>query len=131
MVGRGSWRSASSATCIRVTQSLAIAWLRGYAAYMLTDVFRVALSSLEGRATAGEDLAVMCAETLWWRCHRRLIADALVSDGLAVRHLIDQPPGLEHRISTPSVDKMGTPEWTGGRAVRDRPPVHDVPESRR
>lgn len=102
-----------------------------YAAYMLTDVFRVALSSLEGRATAGEDLAVMCAETLWWRCHRRLIADALVSDGLAVRHLIHQPPGLEHRISTPSVDKMGTPEWTGGRAVRDRPPVHDVPESRR
>ena len=75
-----------------------------YAAYMLTDAFRAALSSLEARAEAGEALAVMCAETLWWRCHRRLIADALVSDGFAVRHLINQPPGLEHRISIPSVD---------------------------
>ena len=63
-----------------------------YAAYMLTDAFRGALSTLEGRAVAGEALAVMCAETLWWRCHRRLIADALVSDGFEVRHLIKEPP---------------------------------------
>ena len=70
-----------------------------YAAYMLTDDFRTALSTLEGRAEAGEALAVMCAETLWWRCHRRLIADALVFDAFAVRHLLDRPPGATHRIS--------------------------------
>ncbi len=93
--------------------------LAAYAAYMLTDVFRTALSTLEGRAEAGEALAVMCSETLWWRCHRRLIADALVSDGFAVRHLIDKPPGLVHRISTPSVDKLGMPEQTDSRAARD------------
>jgi uncharacterized protein (DUF488 family) len=92
-----------------------------YAAYMLTDAFRVALSSLEGRATAGEALAVMCAETLWWRCHRRLIADALVFDGLAVRHLIDRPPGVEHRVSSASVSGVGPPDQVGRRAARDRP----------
>ena len=59
---------------------------------MLTDAFRGAIATLEGRAVAGEALAVMCAETLWWRCHRRLIADALVSDGFEVRHLIKEPP---------------------------------------
>ena len=102
-----------------------------YAAYMLTDVFRSALSTLEGRAVAGEALAVMCAETLWWRCHRRLIADALVSDGFEVRHLIDQPPGLVHRTSTHSVDKTRTHEQTGP-ARRTRPPaVHEAPRSRR
>ena len=63
-----------------------------YAAYMLTDAFRSALAKLEGRAVVGETLVVMCAETLWWRCHRRLIADALVSDGFEVRHLIKEPP---------------------------------------
>src|SRR4029079_16127014 len=59
-----------------------------YAAHMLTDAVRAAVSSLEARAEAGEATAIMCAETLWWRCHRRLIADALVADGFAVRHLI-------------------------------------------
>jgi uncharacterized protein (DUF488 family) len=93
---------------------------------MLTDAFRVALSRLERRVTAGEALAIMCAETLWWRCHRRLIADALVFDGLTVRHLSDRPPGLEHRIPTPSVDKMGTPDRSGRQAARDRPPKHGV-----
>jgi uncharacterized protein (DUF488 family) len=80
-----------------------------YAAYMLSDAFRTALVAVEARAQAGEAIAVMCAETRWWRCHRRLIADALVLDGFAVRHLIDKPPGAAHRISAPSVVKMGTP----------------------
>jgi uncharacterized protein (DUF488 family) len=71
----------------------------GYAAYMHEGTFRAALEQLEGRAASGEALAIMCAETLWWRCHRRLIADALVLDGLAVCHLIDRPPGVAHHVS--------------------------------
>jgi uncharacterized protein (DUF488 family) len=78
-----------------------------YAAYMRSDAFRSALLILEARAGAGESLAVMCAETLWWRCHRRLIADALVFDGLAVRHLVDRPPGVLHRMSAASVVDFG------------------------
>jgi uncharacterized protein (DUF488 family) len=73
-----------------------------YAAYMTTDAFRTALAALETRADAGEVLAVMCAETLWWRCHRRLIADALTIDGYPAWHLVDRPPGTPHRISTPT-----------------------------
>ena len=74
--------------------------LAAYAAYMATDAFQAALAALGLRARSGEILAVMCAETLWWRCHRRLIADSLAIDGYAVRHLIDRPPGSPHRIST-------------------------------
>ena len=67
-----------------------IAWrvdgFRAYADHMATAEFRSALGRLEARATT-EKQAVMCAETLWWRCHRRLIADALVAHGLEVTHL--------------------------------------------
>jgi uncharacterized protein (DUF488 family) len=78
-----------------------------YAAYMDTDDFRAALVDLEARAEAGDHLAIMCAETLWWRCHRRLIADALTAGGFVVRHLIDRPPGVLHRISVASTARLG------------------------
>jgi uncharacterized protein (DUF488 family) len=67
-----------------------IAWrnasFRAYAGHMDTPTFRGSLDSLESRS-ASSDLVIMCAETLWWRCHRRLIADALVADGFEVVHL--------------------------------------------
>ena len=72
-----------------------------YSAYMSTPGFGTALAELEDRARAGEALALMCAETVWWRCHRRLIADALVHDGLEVEHIIDRVPGRPHRPSKP------------------------------
>ena len=68
----------------------------GYAEYMATPAFRDGLALLEERARAGERLAIMCAETVWWRCHRRLVADALVRDGFAVEHLIERAPGRPH-----------------------------------
>ena len=60
---------------------------RGYADYMETDAFRAALAALlDGVKT--ERTAILCSETLWWRCHRRLIADAAVLlHGVAVVHL--------------------------------------------
>jgi uncharacterized protein (DUF488 family) len=61
---------------------------RGFADYMDTDAFTVALRRLLTEAAQGPPLAVMCAETLWWRCHRRLIADAAVAAGADVRHLL-------------------------------------------
>lgn len=48
---------------------------RAYADYMATDPFRQALARVIGEASC-QVTAIMCAETLWWRCHRRLIADA-------------------------------------------------------
>jgi uncharacterized protein (DUF488 family) len=73
-----------------------------YSAYMSMPEFRGALAELEERASAGEALAIMCAETVWWRCHRRLIADALTLDGFAVEHLMDRLPGRHHQLSEPS-----------------------------
>jgi hypothetical protein len=54
---------------------------------MATEAFQTAMAALQARIETGEVLAIMCAETLWWRRHPRLIADALTLDGFEVRHL--------------------------------------------
>lgn len=65
---------------------------QGYADYMSSDEFQRALGDLEAVASESPT-AIMCAEALWWRCHRRLIADALVARGWRVEHLgIDGGP---------------------------------------
>jgi uncharacterized protein (DUF488 family) len=61
---------------------------RGYADYMDTPQFGAALGRLLDDVDASPPLAIMCAETLWWRCHRRLIADAVVAAGVGVIHLL-------------------------------------------
>lgn len=71
----------------------------GYADYMDTPPFRTALERLEAQARAGTVLAVMCAETLWWRCHRRLIADALLMHGFEVVHLIGPGNSSAHPLN--------------------------------
>jgi uncharacterized protein (DUF488 family) len=65
---------------------------QGYADYMSSDGFQRALADLEAVASESPT-AIMCAEALWWRCHRRLIADALVLREWRVEHLgIDGGP---------------------------------------
>jgi uncharacterized protein (DUF488 family) len=59
---------------------------QGYADHMGTGEFQAALAELEAVA-ARCPTAIMCAEAVWWRCHRRLIADALVVRGWRVEHL--------------------------------------------
>ena len=61
---------------------------RAYADYAATPEFRAGLSELETLAAAAQVCAIMCAEAVWWRCHRRIIADYLLSDGIAVRHIL-------------------------------------------
>jgi hypothetical protein len=53
---------------------------------MASSEFRQALTELEASARKLATV-VMCAEAVWWRCHRRLIADALVARGWRVEHL--------------------------------------------
>jgi uncharacterized protein (DUF488 family) len=60
---------------------------RGYADYMATDEYRVARARLEALAI-GQPVAVMCAEALWWQCHRGLIADDFKARGWEVVHLL-------------------------------------------
>jgi len=72
---------------------------RGYADYMETDDFVNALTDLV-RDAGAQELAIMCSETLWWRCHRRLISDALVLlHGAEVRHLMHDATLKEHRLT--------------------------------
>lgn len=60
-----------------------------YADYALTVDFRRGLAALE--ALAGERrCAIMCAEAVWWRCHRRLVADYSLADGREVFHLMGE-----------------------------------------
>ncbi|MDP9025432.1 MAG: DUF488 domain-containing protein [Candidatus Eremiobacteraeota bacterium] len=61
---------------------------RAYADYMETETFTDALAALLAAAAAAR-LAILCSETVWWRCHRRLISDAaFLLRGVRVRHLM-------------------------------------------
>jgi uncharacterized protein (DUF488 family) len=74
---------------------------RGYADYMETAVFERALDELiewAGRGTSGAT-AVMCAEAVWWQCHRQLIADALVARGVEVRHIMSATAAPPHTLT--------------------------------
>ena len=70
---------------------------RNYADYMDTEEFAVALTELEREAVAAPT-AFTCAEALWWRCHRRLIADRLLVSGWYVRHIGAAEEPTDHRL---------------------------------
>lgn len=71
---------------------------QGYADYMATPEFTAALAQLEREATE-RPTAIMCAEAQWWRCHRRLIADALTARGWRVWHLGLGPEPVAHELT--------------------------------
>ncbi|WAL69441.1 DUF488 domain-containing protein [Amycolatopsis cynarae] len=71
----------------------------GYAGHMRSPDFLVAIGELLAGA-AERPTAVMCAESLWWRCHRKMIADFLVlATGTEVRHLLHDGSVHVHRPS--------------------------------
>jgi uncharacterized protein (DUF488 family) len=71
---------------------------RGYADYMETAAFAQGLDELMEWA-AGATTAMMCAEAVWWRCHRQLVADALVARGVDVRHIMSRTDAPTHRLT--------------------------------
>jgi len=71
---------------------------RGYADYMETPEFDAALDELIGWA-AQAPTTIMCAEAVWWQCHRRLVADALVARGVAVRHILGPDAPKKHELT--------------------------------
>jgi uncharacterized protein (DUF488 family) len=58
-----------------------------YADHALSGEFRRGFDELVSLA-AGHRIAIMCAEAVWWRCHRRIVADYLLHEGRAVLHLM-------------------------------------------
>lgn len=74
---------------------------RGYAGHMTSDEFRSGYRRLVAFCAA-QPMALMCAELLWWRCHRALIADALVADGVAVVHILGAGKTAAHELRPPA-----------------------------
>lgn len=101
----GGWRNVS---------------FRGYADYALTDEFAAGLAGLLELA-AERPTAMMCSEGLWWRCHRRLVADRLLTGGVEVIHIAPDgraaphaltpfgAPGADGRVLYPPVTESGGP----------------------
>jgi uncharacterized protein (DUF488 family) len=71
---------------------------RSYADFMSTAEFRAGIAALEHLARS-HPTAFMCAERLWWSCHRRLIADYLTVQGWSVVHLFDVGQQQPHQLT--------------------------------
>jgi uncharacterized protein (DUF488 family) len=71
---------------------------RGYADYLATPAFE---EGLAGLLTWARDrpTAVMCAEAVWWRCHRQLIGDALIARDVEVRHITSGVAAERHELT--------------------------------
>ena len=83
-----------------------VAAFRGYADYMETPEFIAAFNEL---VSVGSErpTAIMCAEALWWQCHRRLVADALVAAGHDVVHIETATRSAPHRLIEPARIVLG------------------------
>jgi len=86
----------------------------GYADHMDTREFRTAADALVARP---DTVAVMCAETLWWHCHRMLVADALTMRGATVVHILGRGQRQPHHLH--ATVRRGEDGW----------PVYDVPDT--
>ena len=94
--------------------SLRSAGFRGYAAHMETEEFRTALEHLidTSRETT---TAIMCAESVWWRCHRRMLSDGLTARGCTVVHIMERGRLQPHAL-------------TNAARIEGEGVVYDVPE---
>jgi len=72
---------------------------RGYADHMQTAAFHEAFDDLTDWSGGGMTV-VMCAEAVWWQCHRQLIADALVARGIDVRHVMAAASAPPHALTS-------------------------------
>jgi uncharacterized protein (DUF488 family) len=94
MADLGGLRHARANSLNTVWQN---ASFRGYADYMETDSFREAIHTLL-RLASQETVAIMCAEAVWWRCHRSMVADELCAEGITVKHIIGNKVAQPHKL---------------------------------
>ena len=83
-----------------------VAAFRGYADYMETENFEKAIRELEQIASE-KRVAYMCAEAVWWRCHRSLVSDYLKHNGWTVLHIMGIGKSSEHPYTSPAKIKNG------------------------
>ena len=73
---------------------------RGYADYMETEEFRKGIERLVDLTSEVGPAAIMCAEAVWWRCHRALISDYLKARGIEVIHIVDANKSEPHPFTS-------------------------------
>ena len=78
-----------------------VAAFRGYADYMETENFKKAIEELE-KIASQKRVAYMCAEAVWWRCHRSLVSDYLKNEGWTVLHIMGVGKSTEHPYTAPA-----------------------------
>ena len=91
-----------------------------YADHALSEAFRKGLEALI-ELGAERRVAMMCSEAVWWRCHRRIVADHLIHRGLAVAHLMGRD-----RVEPATMTKAATPSGEGLVYPAPSPESHHV-----
>jgi uncharacterized protein (DUF488 family) len=89
---------------------------RNYADYMLTDEFREGVEKLLEMA-GHKRTAIMCAEGLFWQCHRRLVSDFLAANGVTVQHVMPGGELRPHKLTTGAVIDSGRVTYPGEKSL--------------
>jgi len=90
---------------------------RGYADYMETEEFRKSVERLIDFAKEVGPTAIMCAEAVWWRCHRALISDYLKVRGTEVVHIVDADKIEPHPYTSAARIVDGTLSYASDKIV--------------
>jgi uncharacterized protein (DUF488 family) len=85
---------------------------------MMTDEFRQGVSELLGIAQAGPT-TIMCAEAMFWQCHRRLVSDYLSANDVAVQHIFSTGEIKPHKLTPGAWVKDGTVTYPGKPTLFD------------
>jgi uncharacterized protein (DUF488 family) len=89
---------------------------RNYADYMRTDEFREGVEKLLEVARQ-KRTAILCAEGLFWQCHRRLVSDVLVAIGVAVQHIMPTGELRPHKLTSGAVIENGQVTYPGEKSL--------------
>jgi uncharacterized protein (DUF488 family) len=89
---------------------------RNYADYMLTDDFQDGVQKLL-EIVETKRTAIMCAESLFWRCHRRLVSDYLLANAIPVQHIMPDGQLQSHKLTTGAVAEGGRVTYPGERTL--------------
>jgi uncharacterized protein (DUF488 family) len=89
---------------------------RNYADYMLTEEFREGVEKLLEIAQQ-KRTAIMCAEGLFWQCHRRLVSDFLMAKGITVQHIMPGGELRPHELTRGAVIEGGQMTYPGERSL--------------
>jgi uncharacterized protein (DUF488 family) len=91
---------------------------RNYADYMETPEFQQGVEELL-KAAAERPTALMCAEGLWWQCHRRLVSDYLLANGVAVEHIFPNGQTKPHAMTPEARNDAGRVIYPGPKTLFD------------